>query len=209
MYQPPHFREERAEVLHALMRAHPLATLVTLADGRLDANHIPMLLDPARGPHGTLLAHIARANDLARRHDPDREVLVIFQGAEGYITPSWYETKRETGKVVPTWNYVTVHVHGRLKIVDDPIWLRAQITALTNTHEASRPAPWHVDDAPEPFVQSQIKGIVGLEIEITSLEGKWKVSQNRPMADREGVYAGLTERGDVAMAALVKPAVEG
>ncbi|GLS24187.1 transcriptional regulator [Labrys miyagiensis] len=209
MYQPPHFREERPEVLHALMRTHPLATLVTLADGRLDANHIPMLLDADRGPQGTLLAHIARANDLARKHDPETEVLVIFQGVEGYITPSWYETKRETGKVVPTWNYVTVHAHGRLRILDDPAWLRAQITALTNTQEASRFLPWHVDDAPEAFLQAQIKGIVGLEIEIASLEGKWKVSQNRPEADRDGVHAGLSERGDLAMADLVKRASEG
>jgi len=208
MYQPPHFREERREVLHAMMRAHPLAALVTFSDGRLDANHVPMLLDAGRGPQGTLLAHIARANDLARRHDSGIEVLVIFQGAESYISPSWYETKRETGKVVPTWNYVTVHAHGRLRIFDDPAWLRRQISALTETHEAGRALPWHVDDAPEAFLQSQVKGIVGIEIEITALEGKWKVSQNRPAADREGVYAGLSADGDGAMADLVKRASE-
>jgi transcriptional regulator len=203
VYQPPHFREERREVLHALMRSHPLATLVTLSAGRLDANHIPMLVDPDRGSHGTLLAHMARGNDLARMHDPEAEVLAIFQGAESYITPSWYETKRETGKVVPTWNYVTVHAHGRLRVIDDPAWLRKQITALTQTQENARALPWHVEDAPEAFVQAQIKGIIGLEIEITSLEGKWKVSQNRPAADREGVHAGLSEQGETAMAELV------
>jgi transcriptional regulator len=146
---------------------------------------------------------MARGNDLARTHDPEAEVLAIFQGAESYITPSWYETKRETGKVVPTWNYVTVHAHGRLRVIDDPAWLRQQITALTLTHENARALPWHVEDAPEAFVQAQIKGIIGLEIEITRLEGKWKVSQNRPAADREGVHAGLSEQGDTAMADLV------
>ncbi|MDQ0394144.1 FMN-binding negative transcriptional regulator [Labrys monachus] len=203
MYQPPHFREENRDVLHALMRAHPLATLVTKAGDSLDANHVPMLLDPGRGSHGVLQAHIARGNDLVARHDPSFEVLAIFQGADAYITPSWYETKRQTGKVVPTWNYVTVHVHGRLTLIEDPAWLRVQIAALTKAHEGARTAPWHVDDAPEAFIQSQIKGIVGLEIEITRLEGKWKVSQNRPDADRAGVVDGLAAQGDGAMAGLV------
>jgi transcriptional regulator len=177
--------------------------LVTKAGDRLDANHVPMLLDAERGSQGVLLAHIARGNDLIMRHDPSFEALAIFQGPESYITPSWYETKRQTGKVVPTWNYVTVHVHGKLTLIEDATWLRAQITALTNAQEGRRAAPWHVDDAPEAFVQSQIKGIVGLEIEITSLEGKWKVSQNRPEADRAGVVQGLAEQGDDAMAELV------
>jgi len=203
MYQPPHFREEDRAVLHALMRAHPFATLVTKAGDRLDANHIPMLLDTERGSHGVLQAHIARGNDLVARHDPSFEVLVIFQGAERYITPSWYETKRQTGKVVPTWNYVTVHAHGRLVLIEEPAWLRKQIAALTNAHEGGRAEPWHVEDAPEAFIQSQIKGIVGLEIEITAVEGKWKVSQNRPEADRVGVVAGLASQGDEAMADLV------
>ncbi len=208
MYQPPHFREERIEVLHALMQAHPLAALVTLSAGKLDANHVPMLLDADRGSHGTLLAHVARGNDLVRLHEPDVEVLAIFQGAESYITPSWYETKRQTGKVVPTWNYVTVHVHGRLRVFEDPSWLRAQVTALTQAHEQDRALPWHVEDAPESFLHAQIKGIVGLEIEITRLEGKWKVSQNRPAADREGVHAGLAAEGDAAMAGLVGQGLE-
>jgi len=209
MYQPPHFREENREVLHALIRSHPLATLVTKAGDRLDANHVPMLLDAERGDHGVLRAHIARGNDLVARHDPSFEVLVIFQGAESYITPSWYETKRQTGKVVPTWNYVTVHAHGRLALVDDRAWLRAQITALTNTQEGARSAPWHVGDAPEAFIEAQIKGIVGLEIEITAFEGKWKVSQNRPEADRIGVTQGLAGQGDAAMAQLVAGARSG
>jgi transcriptional regulator len=208
MYQPPHFREERPEVLHALVRAHPLATLVTLSAGRLDANHVPMLLDPGRGRHGVLLAHVARGNDLTRMHDPGTEVMAIFQGAESYITPSWYETKRQTGKVVPTWNYVTVHAHGYLKVMDDPAWLRAQITALTQAQEGGRDKPWHVEDAPEDFLRAQIKGIIGLEIEVTRLEGKWKVSQNRPIADRAGVHAGLMEQNDIAMAELVALARE-
>ena len=204
MYQPPHFREERQDVLHGLVRAHPLATVVTVADGRADANHIPLLLDAARGPHGTLIGHVARANALSK--GSDGEALAIFQGIEGYVTPSWYETKRETGKVVPTWNYVVVHARGAMRIIDDAAWLRAHVEALTRRHEGERSDPWLVSDAPAPFIAAQLKGIVGLEIEIASLEGKWKVSQNRPAADRAGVASGLrAERGEASeMAALVE-----
>jgi transcriptional regulator len=188
MYQPPHFREERVDVLHALIRSHPLATIVTHVDGRLDANHIPMLMDPERN---VLLAHVARGNDLVAGRAG--EVLAVFQGPEAYVTPSWYAAKREHGKVVPTWNYAVVHAHGRLRIIDDVAWLRDQIERLT-----------HVTDAPEPFIQAQMRGIVGLEIEIARLEGKWKVSQNRPEADRAGVVEGLSADGVEDMAALVR-----
>jgi len=190
MYQPPHFREGRAEIIHALIRAHPLATLVTVVDGRPEANHIPLLIDPGRGPMGTLRGHVARGNELAALRAAV-DVLAIFQGPEAYVTPSWYETKRQTGKVVPTWNYVVVHAHGTIRVVDDDVWLRNQIEDLTDRHEGSRPAPWHVGDAPDDFIRAQMKGIVGIEIAIARLEGKWKLSQNRSEMDRSGVVEGL------------------
>jgi len=204
MYQPPLHREDRIEELHALVRTFPLATLVALGPGGFEANHIPMLLDPSRGPHGTLLAHVARGNPLLGLAREGVAALAIFQGAEHYISPSWYETKRQTGKVVPTWNYAVVHAHGPLRLIEDEAWLRAQIAALTGKLEGPRQAPWQVEDAPEDFVRAQLKGIVGLELEIARLEGKWKVSQNRPLADRQGVVAGLAlEEQGSAMAALV------
>ena len=204
MYQPPHFREERLDVLHDLIDAHPLGLLVTVAAGAIVANPVPFLLDRDAGPNGRLVAHVARANGLWRDFDPAIEALAVFQGPQAYVTPSWYETKRETGKVVPTWNYATVQARGTLQIRDDRDWLRAQVERLTARHEGARAAPWGVGDAPEAFVEAQIKGIVGIEIEIRTLEGKWKVSQNRPVADRRGVAEGLTtEGGDAAMAALV------
>jgi transcriptional regulator len=207
MYQPAHHREDRLEVQHALMRAFPLATLVTHGPSGLIANHVPFLIDPERSRLGTLRAHIARANPQWREFDPATEALVVFQGSERYITPSWYETKRQTGKVVPTWNYAVVHAYGTMKVIEDEGWLRCQIADLTRFNEADRTAPWAVADAPEKFVDAMVRGIVGLEIEIARIEGKWKVSQNRPQADREGVAAGLREEADeraYAMAALVE-----
>ena len=204
MYQPPHFREERPEVLQDLVRKHPLATLVASTPSGLEANHIPVLLDAARGTHGVLLAHVARGNPLVDIARSGAEAVAIFQGVDHYISPAWYQTKQESGKVVPTWNYVVVHAHGRLRLIEDDAWLLAQITALTDRHEQPRPEPWRVDDAPEAFLRAQMKGIIGIELEIARLEGKWKVSQNRPEADRRGVVAGLSAEGDPsAMAALV------
>lgn len=206
MYQPPHFREERLEVLHALIRAHPLGTLVTLAASGLIANAIPFLVDAEPSP-GVLRAHLARANSQWQDFDAAVGALVIFQGAESYITPSWYPTKAATGKVVPTWNYVVVHAYGPLRVVQDRDWLANQIGALTRLQESARPNPWKVGDAPAPFVEAQIKGIVGIEIPLTRIEGKWKVSQNRPEADRRGVAEGLALAGDEVsreMAALVE-----
>jgi len=193
MYQPPHFREDRLEVQHALIRAHPLGLLVTYGSSGLIANPIPFVLDETASSHGTLRAHLSRANAQWRDFDPDQEALVVFQGVETYITPSWYEAKREHGKVVPTWNYAIVQAYGRMRIVDDPAWLLKQITAMTSAQEAARAEPWAVSDAPADFIASQMKGIVGVEIEITRIEGKWKVSQNRPEADRRGVALGLRE----------------
>jgi transcriptional regulator len=196
MYQPPHFREDRLDIQHALIKAHPLGLLVTYGKTGLVANPIPFVLDEAASPQGTLRAHLSRANPQWRDFDPAQEALVIFQGTETYITPSWYESKREHGKVVPTWNYAIVQAHGRMRVMDDPAWLLKQVTAMTSAQEAARPEPWSVSDAPSDFLASQMKGIVGVEIEITRIEGKWKVSQNRPEADRRGVAAGLRDVGD-------------
>lgn len=191
MYQPPHFREDRLEIQHALIKAHPFGLLITHGSTGLIANPVPFTLDSTTSPRGTLRAHLSRANPQWRDFDPDQEVLAVFQGAETYVTPSWYESKREHGKVVPTWNYAIVQVHGRMTVRDDPAWLMQQVTALTSAQEAMQAEPWTVDDAPADFLASQLKGIVGVEIEITRIEGKWKVSQNRPEGDRRGVAAGL------------------
>lgn len=196
MYQPPHFRENRLEVQHALIRAHPLGLLVTSGKTGLIANPIPFTLDEAASPYGTLRAHLSRANPQWRDFDPDTEALVVFQGTETYITPSWYEAKREHAKVVPTWNYAIVQARGCMEVVEDPAWLLKQITAMTLAQEAGRQEPWAVSDAPSDFLAAQMKGIVGVEIEITGIEGKWKVSQNRSEADRRGVAAGLRDLGD-------------
>lgn len=205
MYQPPHHREDRLDVQHALIRAQPFGTLITLGSAGIVANAIPFILEPAE-PFGILKGHVARANTQWSDFDAAIDALVVFHGAQTYVTPSWYETKRETGKVVPTWNYVMVQAWGPMRVTDDREWLGAQIAELTRQREAGRAEAWAVTDAPGPFIASQIKGIVGIEIPITRIEGKWKVSQNRPEADREGVAAGLRAAGDaesLAMAELV------
>jgi transcriptional regulator len=199
-------------VLHALLAAHPLGTLVTLTPAGLDANLIPFEFDPAptaAGPHGTLRAHVARANPVWQETSAGTEALVVFQGPQAYITPSWYrETKPATGRVVPTWNYCVVQAHGPLRAIDDRAWLRAQVERLVQRHEATQPQPWHVADAPAAFVEQQLAAIVGIEIPLTRLTGKWKVSQNRPAADRTGVAAGLAAApagsDAAAMAELVR-----
>ena len=197
MYQPPHFREDRRAVQHALIRAHPLGLLITAGPDGLQANPIPFLVDSKASDNGTLLAHLARANPQLQELARVEECLVVFQGPQQYITPSWYATKHESGKVVPTWNYITVHAWGRPRVIDDVNWLRQQVGALTASQERARPAPWAVDDAPADFISAQLKAIVGLDIPIARIEGKWKVSQNRPAADRAGVVAGLRgERAD-------------
>jgi transcriptional regulator len=193
MYQPPHHREDRRDVLFDLIRSHPLATIVTVGEDGPEANHVPMLIDAGGGAMGVLRAHVARGNELALLPEEGVRGLAIFQGVEHYITPSWYATKRETGKVVPTWNYVVVHAHGRLRPIPDHGWLRQQLDDLTDHFESGRREPWRVSDAPEDFRNAQMKGIIGLELEIDRLEGKWKISQNRTAADRAGVVAGLHE----------------
>ena len=207
MYEPPLHRQDDLAAQHELIRRHPLGLLVTHGPQGLLANAMPFLIDPAAGKFGRLSAHMARANGQWRDLAQAGEALVVFQGGEHYISPSWYATKRETGKVVPTWNYVMVQVRGVPRVIEDAEWLRAQITALTQTQESPRPAPWAVSDAPEDFVVAQVRQIVGLEIEITDVRGKWKASQNRNAADRAGVVAGLQGDGDpeaLAMAAIVK-----
>jgi len=208
MYLPKHFEETDLTVLHELIRAHPLGTWVTQdADGALVANHLPFLVEPTRGDHGTLVAHVARANPVWQSFSRTAGSIVVFQGAQGYISPSWYAAKGEHGKVVPTWNYAVVHVHGRPRAIEDRDWLLQLVTRLTQTHEAASAAPWQVSDAPADYIDQMLQAIVGIEIPITRIEGKWKVSQNRSQADRRGVIAGLEAHDDEAsatMAAIIR-----
>lgn len=198
MYQPPHFREDRRDVQHALIAANPLGLLITAGPGGLQANPVPFLIDAGASQHGTLRAHLARANPQLAELAAVDECLVVFQGPQHYISPSLYPTKQETGKVVPTWNYITVHAWGAPRVIDDADWLRQQVDALTRHKEQSKAAPWHVSDAPDTFIAAQLKGIVGVEIPIARLEGKWKVSQNRTPADQRGVADGLRGLGNDA-----------
>ena len=209
MYNPALFKEERVPVLHEFIRRYPFATLVTLGPDGLNANHIPMEIAPDAGRLGTLRGHVSRANPVWQRVATDVEALAIFTGPQTYVSPAWYLTKQETGKVVPTWNYAVVHAGGPLRIIEDVAWLRRLVEDLTHMHETDRAEPWHVTDAPDDYITKQLHGIVGLEIPITRLEGKWKVSQNRPADDRAGVVAGLREAHDPvsqAMADLVAEA---
>jgi transcriptional regulator len=202
MYQPPHHREDRLEVQHDFIESHPLGLLISLGSEGLLANPLPFLLQRKLGPRGTLQVHMARAN--AQWHDlQGQKVLTVFQGPHAYVSPTFYATKRETGKVVPTWNYAMVQAHGVAHVHTDPAWLQAQIEALTTRHERNRAPSWAVSDAPRSYVESQLRGIIGVEIEIDAIEGKWKVSQNRPEADRRGVAEGLA-RDEPAMAELVR-----
>ncbi len=198
MYQPPHFREDRRDVQHALIKAHSLGLLITAGPEGLQANYIPFLIDAQASDNGTLRAHLARANPQLRELAAVEECLVVFQGPQAYVSPSLYPSKRETGKVVPTWNYITVQAWGRARVMDDANWIRGQIDDLTRHKEADRAAPWNVADAPDTFLTSQIKAIVGLEIPILRIEGKWKVSQNRVATDAAGVAAGLRGEGEEA-----------
>jgi transcriptional regulator len=196
MYTPAHFDETRPELLHQLVRDHPLGLLITQGENGLDANPIPFLLDTEDGRPGVLRAHVARANPVWREARADVETLVVFQGPQTYITPNWYPVKAETGKVVPTWNYITVQARGKLVVRDDAAWVHQLVTRLTQRHEATQPKPWAVSDAPGDYIESMLRAIVGIEIPLDSLRGKWKMSQNRPLSDREGMSRGLREQGD-------------
>ncbi|WP_404826964.1 FMN-binding negative transcriptional regulator [Ferribacterium limneticum] len=177
--------------MHELMRAFPLATVVTQGADGLEANHIPLHLDAAAGPNGSLRGHIARANLLAADATVNRKILVIFKGPDCYISPSNYATKAEHGKVVPTWNYTAVHVYGELRLIDDADWLLAQLHALTAEHEAGLPRPWAVDDAPADYIGKMLGAVVGIEISIDRLVGKWKVSQNQPAVNQASLIAAM------------------
>ena len=203
MYQPAHFIEDDLSVLHALIREFPLGLLITIEDGLPVANAIPFLIYDNDGK-GLLRCHVARANPQWQHLKDGAKALVVFQGPQAYVTPSWYAAKKEHGKVVPTWNYAMVQVRGSATIHDDADWLQAQITALTQTHEGSRRAPWAVSDAPERYIEMQKRAIVGIEIVIEDIRGKWKVSQNRSDADIAGVAEGYETGGDSAMAEIVR-----
>lgn len=204
MYVPKHFAEDRLEVLHDLIRSRAFGTLVTLTPDGLGASHVPFVLKADPAPLGTLQGHLARANAQWKRSSPDVEALVIFHGPDAYITPSWYPTKRETGKVVPTWNYIVVHAHGKLEVIEDEDWLQSHVEELTNQCERGRPEPWKVSDAPAGFASKLLKGIVGVQIELSRLEGKWKLGQNRPQADQQGVFEGLKAEWDAASRAMAE-----
>ncbi len=207
MYLPKHFEERDPERLRSFIQRYPLGSLVIATESGLDANHIPFLFADTGSAVGTLQGHIARANPVWREGVPDAAALVIFQGPNSFISPSWYPSKRETARVVPTWNYAVVHVHGLLRFIDDSAWVRAHVEALTHEHEANRDTPWAVTDAPAEFVDKLVTAVVGLEISITRWYGKWKVSQNRSAADRVGVIEGLegeASASSAAMAALIK-----
>jgi transcriptional regulator len=199
MYTPKYFEETRAEVLHGLMRAYPFATVVAHTANGFVANHLPF-----EWVDGVLHGHVARGNELAQMDGA--EVLLVFRGPDGYISPNWYPSKHETGREVPTWNYAVVHVHGRLRVIDDAAWLRALLERLTDRHEAGQPQPWKVTDAPEDHIEKSLHAIIGLEVTMDRVEGKFKLSQNHPARNRAGVIAGLRERnsdGDLELAALM------
>jgi transcriptional regulator len=210
VYVPDHFKEERIGVLHDAIRAVGIATLVSMTADGLIASHAPLMLDPEPAPYGTLIGHLAKANPHVRAADSGVQTLVIFQGPDGYITPSYYATKRETGKVVPTWNYAAIHAYGSLQAFDDPARLLDVVTRLTQLHETPRSVPWAVSDAPDDFVQGMLRAIIGIALPISRLEGKVKMSQNRPAADQMGVIDGLRIDGQPELAnAVVRATVAG
>jgi len=209
MYIPKANQETRLPILHDFMQTHPLASLITMGSTGLIASHIPLVLIDDASEFGLLRGHISRANPQSRDLNPSIDALAIFSGDQHYITPTWYPMKQETGKVVPTWNYAVVHAYGPIRLIEDPAWLMAHLETLTNTHEASFPKPWKITDAPPGYIASQLKGIIGLELPIRRLEGKWKVSQNRNTADRQGVAKGLTDLNtteSLAMKSMVEDA---
>jgi len=206
MYLPEHHRVDDVEQLHALMRARPFATLISAGAAGLMATHLPTVLKDD-GPCGTVECHVARANPHWRAFAGGAEALLIFQGPEGYITPNWYPSKAEHGKVVPTWNYAVVHAYGRAEAIDDVTWLRRHVDELTAQQEKTEERPWLVTDAPDSYVAGMLRAIVGIRLPIMRLEGKWKMSQNRGREDRKGVVAGLSARGeseDAAIADIVR-----
>lgn len=206
MYLPKLFAESRPAELHRLIRQHPFGMLLTHTSGGLEATHLPFLLDDERGACGTLLAHVARANSLWTDVGDGDEVLVVFRGAHGYISPNWYVSKPETHRHVPTWNYEVVHAHGRIRVRDDEKFVRGVVARLTREHEADLPRPWKMGDAPADYLSEELKQIVGLEVELTRVEGKRKLSQNRDARDFESTVRALEERGHQDLASAMKRA---
>jgi transcriptional regulator len=204
MYIPKHFEENDVTVLHGLIQSRPFGTWVAWANGELVVNHLPFLIDASRGELGTLVGHVARANPVWRAIADATPSIVVFQGTQKYITPSWYPSKQETGKVVPTWNYAVVHAKGSPRVIDDKDWLRAHVTELSERHEHERPEPWKVTDAPSDFIDALLNAIIGIEIPLDSLHGKWKLGQNRSAADLAGTIAGLSAQGDDESMALAQ-----
>lgn len=202
MYLPKHFTETDIGSMHEMMQQRPFATLITLGADGLSANHLPFLLQREPDPYGRLQGHVPRANPLTASLDDAVEALVIFHGPEGYISPSWYPVKQETGKVVPTWNYRVVHAYGRLEVIDDAAWVRRQVEALTDLNEARFDHPWKVSDAPRDFTDRMIGALLGLEIVITRLLGKTKANQNHPERNRAGLVAGLRALDDAGASEL-------
>lgn len=207
MYVPAHFDEPRLEELQRLIAEHPLGVLVTHGEGGLDADHLPFELDPAAGAHGTLRAHAARANPLWKQLESGAQVLVVFRAEHAYLSPSWYPSKREFHKQVPTWNYRVVHAHGEITVRDDERFVRGLVARLTRKHEASQPAPWKMGDAPTDYIDAMLKAIVGVEVEISRLVGKFKLSQNREFRDRLGAGEALKQQGDTALGQAMLDAI--
>lgn len=191
MYLPTRYQIDEAEPIHALIKAHPLATLISRVDDDMEANHLPMMFVPTPGPHGVLQCHVARSNPLWNTLATSPRVLIVFTGVDGYMSPNWYATKAVHGKVVPTWNYEAVHVQGVAKIRDDETWLRGFLDSITAQHEATQHRAWKLSDAPEDFIHSMMKAIVGIEVTISSMQGKAKLSQNQPSANLPTILAGL------------------
>lgn len=205
MYQVPAFRENDLTTLHAFIGSHPLGLLISAGTAGVLANPIPFLLYADEGEQGVLRCHLSRGNGQWQALRDGAETLVVFQGTDGYVSPTWYPSKVEHGKAVPTWNYAMVQVRGAAKVIEDPAWLHANVSALSDAHESGRPKPWAVTDAPQDYVSAQLRGIVGVEIGIRAIDGKFKFSQNRPEADRRGVVDGLTdEPGAQAHLVMVK-----
>ncbi len=206
MYIPPHFSELRPQVLQRIMRAHPLGILITHGGNGLDADHLPFLFDPGAGTHGVLSAHVARANPLWQRCPTGTPVMVVFRGAEGYISPNWYPSKHESHRQVPTWNYEVVHAHGILTVHDDPRFVRGLVGRLTREHEATEPRPWTMADAPPDYIDTMVRNIVGLDIAVTALVGKAKLGQNKDGRDRLHAAASLRARGHLELASRMEDA---
>jgi transcriptional regulator len=206
MYIPAHFAETRSEELHRIIREYPLGVLVTHGDDGLDADHIPMELDAESGPHGTLIGHVARANTLWQRCPTGTQVMVVFRGANAYISPNWYPSKHETHRQVPTWNYEVAHAHGRITVHDDERFARRVVAKLTRRHEATEPKPWKMGDSAPEVINEMLQKIVGFEIAITSLVGKVKLSQNKEMRDRQSAANTLAERRHDELARAMRDA---